>query len=122
MKYFQQFGLVLIFALLGEFLHWLLPIPFPASIYGLVLLFLALSAGIVKEEQIHGASGFLLAIMSVMFIAPTVNLMDSWSAVAPVAGPVIFISVASTLLTFAVGGLCTQWLLDHEKKGGDRHA
>ena len=42
MKYIFQFARILVFCLLGELLHFLLPLPVPASIYGLVLLLLAL--------------------------------------------------------------------------------
>ena len=42
MKYIFQFLRILGFCLAGELLHWLLPLPVPASIYGLVLLLLAL--------------------------------------------------------------------------------
>ena len=45
MKYLRQFGLILLFSFLGEALRALIPLPVPASIYGMALLFLALAAG-----------------------------------------------------------------------------
>ena len=56
MKYIFQFLRILGFCLAGELLHWLLPLPVPASIYGLVLLLLALKMGVVKLEQIKETS------------------------------------------------------------------
>ena len=40
MRYVKQFGIILLISFLGEVLHALLPLPVPASIYGIVLLFL----------------------------------------------------------------------------------
>lgn len=45
MKHLRQFLIILFFSFLGEGLKALLPLPVPASIYGLVLLFAALELG-----------------------------------------------------------------------------
>ena len=44
MKYFKQFLIILSVSFLGEVLHALLPLPVPASIYGLVLMLAACGA------------------------------------------------------------------------------
>ena len=41
-KYLFQFARILAFCFLGEILHAVLPLPIPASVYGLILLLLAL--------------------------------------------------------------------------------
>ena len=51
-KYLFQFARILAFCFLGEILHAVLPLPIPASVYGLILLLLALRFGIVKLEQV----------------------------------------------------------------------
>ena len=38
MKYLRQFCIILLFSFLGEGLHIILPLPVPASVYGLVLM------------------------------------------------------------------------------------
>ena len=43
MKYFRQFFIILAISFVGEILHMVLPLPVPASIYGLVLMLLALA-------------------------------------------------------------------------------
>ena len=68
MKYFRQFFLILAISFAGEILHMVLPLPVPASIYGLVLMLLALVTGIVKIEQVKDTAVFLIEIMPVMFI------------------------------------------------------
>ncbi len=50
MKYLTQFLIIIGFSLAGELLNWLIPLPIPASIYGIILLFLALKIKWVKVE------------------------------------------------------------------------
>ena len=89
MKYFRQFFLILAISFAGEILHMVLPLPVPASIYGLVLMLLALVTGIVKIEQVKDTAVFLIEIMPVMFIPAAVGLLDSWSVLRPTIVPVI---------------------------------
>ncbi len=39
MKYIRQFVIILFISFIGEALKYVLPLPIPASIYGLVLMF-----------------------------------------------------------------------------------
>lgn len=115
MKYLKQMVYILLFTLIGQVLEQAIPFPIPGAIYGLVLLFLALCFGIVKVEAVEDVSKFLISILPVLFVAPSVNLLAYWDVVAADLVPMITINVLTTLLVFAVGGLVTGWLL---KKGG----
>ena len=42
MKYIRQFVIILFISFIGEALKYVLPLPIPASIYGLVLMFVLL--------------------------------------------------------------------------------
>lgn len=108
MCHLKPFCLILLFSFLGEVLHSVLPLPVPASIYGLLLFFAALSFKIVKVESVKSASVFLLEIMPLLFVAPAVNLLDCWREAAPVLLPVLVIVVLSTVVTFAVSGGVTR--------------
>lgn len=110
MKYVYQMMIILLFTFLGEVLAAIIPFPIPAAIWGLLLLFLALLTGMVKVEQIKECSGFLVAIMPMLFVAPTVNLMDQGQALLGILPAVIVIVVISTLVTFLVAGQVTQLL------------
>ena len=68
MKYLTQFLRILAFTLAGELLQRLVPLPIPASVYGLVLLFAALNTGLVKLEQVKDAGGFLISILPILII------------------------------------------------------
>ena len=116
MKYIKQLLIILAFTLLGEALTYLLPLPIPAAIYGLVLMLLALCSGLLKPAHIDETARFLLQIMSVLFIAPTVNILSYWGLIAPKLVPILVTVAVSTVAVFSVSGLVTRALL---KKGGD---
>lgn len=107
-NYLRQGLLIFGFTLLGEALHVLLPLPIPAAIYGLVLLFVALCLRIVKVEQIKQFSGFLLTIMPILFVSPAVALLESWGLLLPNLRYFLLLIAASTILVFAVSGLVCQ--------------
>lgn len=119
MKYLKQICLILLFSFLGELLKSLLPFPIPASIYGMVLLFGALMLKILPGEAVRDSGAFLTSILPLLFVAPAVNLLDCWDVVKPVIVPLAIVIAVTTVLTFAVSGLVTQWLVS--RNGGKDH-
>ena len=67
MKYVRQLLIILFVSFLGELLKSIIPLSIPASIYGMVLLFLALELKILKVSDIKETSNFLIEIMPLMF-------------------------------------------------------
>lgn len=102
MKYLKQFLIILVISLIGEILNKLLPLPVPASIYGMVILFAGLLSGIIKLESVKEAGSFLIEIMPVMFIPAGVGLMSSWLNLKPVIIPVCIITVAAIFTVMLV--------------------
>ena len=111
MGYLMQLMIISIITLIGEFLHNALPLPIPASIYGMVLLFICLLTGIIKEQQIQETADFLLLIMPVMFIGPSVGIMEDSGILMDTLIPFIFIIVLSTAIIMAITGIVTQKIL-----------
>lgn len=111
MKYVRQFGIILLLSTLGEVLHALLPLPVPASVYGLVLMLGALISGVLKLEQVKEAAEFLIEIMPVMFIPAGVGLLIAWGALKPVWFPVAVITVATTVIVMVITGHVTQFVI-----------
>lgn len=116
MKYLRQFAIILFISLLGELLRVLIPLPIPASVYGLVLMLLALITGILKVHQVKEASAFLIEIMPVMFIPAGVGLLESWPALRPVWIPVVLITILTTVLVMVVTGRVAQRMIGKEGK------
>ena len=116
MKYTQQFCLILLISFAGELCHILIPLPIPASIYGLMLMLILLQSGIIHLHQIEDTARFLIAIMPVMFIPAAVGLMDTFAILRPIWLPFTLIMLLSTIIVMAITGRCTQAILNHEQK------
>lgn len=116
MKITQQFLIIIIFAFLGELLHWLLPFPIPASIYGIILLFSALKLKIVRVSQIKETSSFLIEIMPIIFLPPAVGVLKSWGIIADKWLLYVGISILTTFFVIAIAGTTTQFIIKHSKK------
>ena len=67
MKFIKQFGIILAISFIGEIMNYLIPLPVPASIYGLVLMLLCLHFGIVHIDSVKDSGKFLIEIMPLMF-------------------------------------------------------
>lgn len=115
MKFLKQFSLIMLVSFLGEILHEVLPLPIPASVYGLILMLLALMTGIIRLEHVRETAVFLIEIMPVMFVPAGVKLMTSWGELKPIFVPVIVITAVSTVVVMAVTGRTTQWMIRREK-------
>ena len=119
MKYLTQFLRILAFTLAGELLQRLVPLPIPASVYGLVLLFGALNTGLVKLEQVKDAGGFLISILPILFVSPAVGILDNWDAIRGALIPILALTLLSTVLTFGIAGRATQAMMGKEEKPND---
>ena len=119
MKHLHQLCLIFGFSFLGEIMNRLIPLPIPASIYGMIFLFLALSTGIVPLNAVKGAGSFLTSILPVLFVVATVGLMDHWELLRSPLVPIVLILIVTTLLTFAVSGWIAQWIVTRKEKRHD---
>ena len=118
MKFVKQFGIIVFLSFIGEILHAILPLPIPASIYGIVLLFFCLELKIIPVSAVKETSAFLIEIMPVMFIPAAVGLMDSWQIIKPALFSYIVITVLTTFLVMAVSGKVVQWMIRHTDQKG----
>lgn len=116
MKYIKQFALIVLMTFLGECMNFLIPLPVPASIYGMVLLFLCLQTGVIKLAQIEETADVLLTVMPIFFISPTVSLMTSIGVIKDSLLGVLVICVVSTVVVMVVTGLVSQAIIRHEQK------
>lgn len=121
MRYLFQFARLLAFCCAGELLHAFLPLPIPASVYGLLLLLAALCTGIVKLEQVQEAGIFLTGIFPLLFVPAAAGVMDLWAELGKMLLPALVAIIPVTLLVFAVAGRTTQAII-HRKESKDEHS
>ncbi len=122
MKYLKQIGIILTLSFIGEILYKVIPLPIPAGIYGIIILFLALECKMIKLDQVKDVSLFLIEIMPVLFIPSAVGLMTAWGIIKDNWLIYITITVVTTLLVMVVSGWVTQLVLRLKKKGGEDNA
>ena len=118
MKYLRQFMIILLFSFLGELLKYVLPFPVPASIYGLVLLFIALETRLLPLAAVKDAGKFMIEIMPLMFIPAGAGLIDACDALRPICVQIVVIMVVSTIVVMIVSGHVTQFVMRRGKKKG----
>ena len=116
MKYIKQFGMILLLSFVGEILHLFLPLPIPASIYGIVILFLCLECKVISVSAIKETSCFLIEIMPIMFIPAAVGLMESWQLIKSAWISYALITIISTFVVMAVSGKTVQLVMKLMKK------
>jgi len=116
MKLLHQFGIIITISFLGEILHAMIPLPIPASIYGLLLMLLILMTGLVKLEKVKDAGKFLLDIMPPMFIPAGVGLLTAWGVLKTMLVPAIVITVLTTVFVMAVTGSVAQRIIRKQKE------
>ena len=117
MKYFGQFIIILAVSFIWEVLSYLIPLPVPASIYGIVIMFLGLLTGLIPLRAVKETGLFLVEIMPVMFIPAAVGLIESWGVIKQSWVSYLFIMVATTAGVMVVAGRVTQLLI----RKGNRH-
>ena len=116
MKYIKQCIVILGITLAGELLKYILPLPIPASIYGMVLLFVGLMTGVIKIEAVKETGMFLIEIMPLMFIPAGVGLMTSWETLKSIIVPVSVITVVTIITVMASTGLVSQIIIRKSKE------
>mgnify|MGYP003289439759 FL=1 len=119
MKYIFQFCILMVFVLLGEVCEHFIPLPIAGSIYGLVLLFLALVFGVVKLHWVEDVANWFHNTMSLFFVAPAVAVIDIWGDIADIWWILVLLMVAAYLVTMITTGITADALIhDSDKKRG----
>ncbi|MDD6435291.1 MAG: CidA/LrgA family protein [Clostridiales bacterium] len=121
MKYLLQFCRILLISFASEILHEILPLPIPASIYGIIVLFGLLESGLLPLEKVRETGRFLIEIMPVMFIPAAIGIVETFDLIAPSLLNYVITVVVSTVLVMGVSGAVTQLVIRSRAKGGKTH-
>ncbi len=116
MKYLKQFGIILTISFVGELLNHLIPLPIPASIYGICILFLCLLTKVIPLSAVEDAGNFLIQIMPLMFVPAAVGLLNSWGIIQDSYMEYLVILCVSTVVVMAVSGKVTECIVKHSQK------
>lgn len=116
MKYLRQFLLIAALSFIGELMHYIIPLPVPASIYGMVLLFIGLMTDWIRIDSVREVGKFLIEIMPVMFIPAGVGLMASWGVLSPILVPAAVITVVTIVTVMVATGWSSQIVIRRDRK------
>ena len=107
MKLIFEFARIAAFCFAGEVCHLVLPLPIPASVYGLMLLL---------AEQVRTAALFLTGIFPLLFVPAAAGVMDLWADLQAMLVPVLLALIPITILVMTVSGCVTQRLAERKEK------
>ena len=119
MRYIKQLGIIFSVTFAAEIMKHFIPLPIPASIYGLILMFAALRTGLIRLSQVRETAEFLIEIMPLMFIPAAVGLLESVDALRPMLLPVAAIMLITTVVVMGVTGRVAQWLLRSRRRNNE---
>ena len=101
----------------SEGLSALLPIPFPASVMGMVVLLLLLWTKLLKPSQLAETSSFLLDQIQLFFIPHCVGILKYLDVVMGSLWAILLISILTTPLVFFVTGHVVQLTMKWMRRG-----
>lgn len=105
MKIIKQTTIIFAICFIGDIISHFLPFPFPGSVLAMIMLFLCFILRIIKVETVQEVSDFLLKNMTILFIPPTVSIIEYTHILKSVFWRFIFICLITTLICF----LCTAY-------------
>lgn len=108
LKYLTQFTIILAISFVAEILAALTPVKIPASIYGLIIMLLALIFKLIKVAQIRETVSFFMQIMPVIFIPAGAAIIIADDKLRESFFAIVAITAISTVAVIAASGSVTQ--------------
>lgn len=102
MKILKEFFIIIICLFIGTFLTLKIDFPVPATVYGMVVMFIMLNIGLVKVDTVDTASNFLRENLSFFLIPPSVAIINVFDLIKDDIAKIIIIIAISTILTLSV--------------------
>ena len=119
MKIIKQATIILGVNFLGEGISYILHLPVPGSITGMILFLVFLLTGVIKEYQVAETADFFLNNMGFFFIPAGVSVLVSHSKLRGNYINTLLVIILSTIIVAAVTSLITQMLIKiREKRNG----
>ncbi|MBR2949210.1 MAG: CidA/LrgA family protein [Lachnospiraceae bacterium] len=125
MKIIIQTGIIFAICWLSQIIEAILPFDFPASVIGMILVFLLLLLKILKVEHIKEKTDFILGNMSFFFLPAGVSIIQYLDVLKNTIVQLFIICLVSTVLTFAACAYSMKAVMRlmerrEKQKGGSR--
>ena len=109
MKLIKQFSIIFSIYSVSYILSKFLKLPIPGNVIGMLILFLLLVFGIVKESDIDEASDILIKNMSLLFVPATLAIVDEYKYIKDEIIPFLIICIFFVIVIMAATGLSAQF-------------
>ena len=104
----KQILIIIIFALIGNLLSYLLSLinfPFPGSLIGLILLFVFLLTGLIKTEGISEVGQYFIDNMGIFFVPGAILILNNIRILSEIWWKLAII----ILIAFIISFTATYW-------------
>jgi holin-like protein len=108
-----------VFLFLGAALKEIIPLPIPASMFGLILLFLALYLKIVKLEWVEKGAIWLMAELLLFFVPSAVGIVNYDDILSLQGAEIVLLIAVSTVIVLGMTALVAERITD--RKRGEQH-
>ncbi|STP99116.1 sensor histidine kinase, lytK [Enterococcus faecalis] len=115
-SFLQQAAVFAIIMLIANGLAFISPIPMPASVIGMVLLFIGLCTKVVKLEQVEGLGNSLSTVITFLFVPSGISLVNSLGIMQQFGVQIVFVILVATLALLATTGWTGQMTIAHAKE------
>lgn len=112
-----SFAILFVISFIGEILHAYIPLPVPASVYGVILLFMLLAGKVIPLDWVESGADVFIFIMPLLFVPSVVKLVTLKTLIMENLIPLLLIIIISSVVVMAVTGRVSQWMI--ERKGDD---
>ncbi|TDM49441.1 antiholin-like protein LrgA [Macrococcoides goetzii] len=110
-NFFHQAIVISVILLISKIIESFMPIPMPASVIGLVLLFICLCTGIVKLGQLERVGTALTDNIGLLFVPAGISVVKSLGLISEHPFLIIGLIFISTLLLLLCTGFFSQMLV-----------
>ena len=108
MKVFKGLFIILIHLVIGNVISFCTGEFIPGSVLGMIILFLSLMAGIVKEDSVRDVALFLTDNMAIFFIPALIGILEMWGLIKMHFLAWVALLTITALLVMAVSGWTKQ--------------
>lgn len=119
-NFFHQVLTISIVLLISHVIESFMPIPMPASVIGLVLMFIALTTGIIKLEQVEAVGTALTNNIGFLFVPAGISVINSLGILSTSPILIILLIIISTILLLVCTGIFSQMIIKLSEKAAKR--
>lgn len=112
----QQFIILFVINYTGTIISKFFNLPIPGTILGMIIFFILLYSKILKIEKIESAVNVLLLNMTILFMPPTVKILDSAHHLEGQFLKILLLIVITTFVTMGVTGKIVQFMIEFIEK------